>query len=181
MSYRRNGYKMIYLPTHPRAGQDGMVYEHVYIAEQKLGRVILLEEDVHHIDEDKSNNAMENLIVFKTHEDHSRYHKTGIMTETEDGTYISPQRMNICKQCNTEYAVYRGNDTFCSKECFDVFQRKADRPSKEELTLLIMNKSFVQIGKEFGVSDNAVRKWCKIYNLPFKRKDLKIWASMQDG
>lgn len=27
----------------------------------------------------------------------------------------------------------------------------------------IENKSFVEIGKIYNVSDNAVRKWCKIY------------------
>jgi hypothetical protein len=25
----------------------------------------------------------------------------------------------------------------------------------------------------FGVSDNAVRKWCKAYGLPYKKKDIK--------
>lgn len=25
----------------------------------------------------------------------------------------------------------------------------------------------------FGISDNTVRKWCKMYNLPFKSSDIK--------
>ncbi|AKQ08545.1 HNH endonuclease [Bacillus phage PBC2] len=174
MSYTRNGYKMIYLPSHHRAGQDGMVYEHIYIAEQIIGRDILLEEDVHHMDEDRSNNSTDNLIVFKTHEDHSRFHKTGIMVKLEDGTYISPKQIEIkiCKQCNNEYEHHRNGEKFCSKECFDKFQRKTKRPSKDELEVLIKTKSFIQIGKDFGVSDNAVRKWCKSYDLPFRKKDL---------
>ena len=32
---------------------------------------------------------------------------------------------------------------------------------------------FTQIGKEYGVTDNAVRKWCKSYNLPYRVKDIK--------
>lgn len=38
---------------------------------------------------------------------------------------------------------------------------------------LIRFKPFTQIGKDFGVSDNAVRKWCKSYNLPTKTSDIK--------
>lgn len=44
---------------------------------------------------------------------------------------------------------------------------------KEELEPLVYQKSFVQIGKMYGVTDNTVRKWCKKYNLPFKREDIK--------
>ena len=48
-----------------------------------------------------------------------------------------------------------------------------NRPSKEELLELIKRMPFVKIGKMYNVSDNAIRKWCKSYNLPYKRKDIK--------
>lgn len=36
-----NGYKLIYMPEHPRViGISGCVYEHIIIAEQKLGRLL---------------------------------------------------------------------------------------------------------------------------------------------
>jgi HNH endonuclease len=175
MSYTRNGYKMIYLPSHHRAGKDGMVYEHIYLAEQYIGRKILLEEDVHHIDEDRSNNSRENLLVFKTHEDHSRFHKTGIMVLTEDGTYISPKQIEIrvCKHCEKDYEYYKNGETYCSKECASKDSRKSERPSKEKLEILIKTIPFVEIGRLYGVSDNAIRKWCKSYELPYRKKDLK--------
>jgi Zn finger protein HypA/HybF involved in hydrogenase expression len=44
-------------------------------------------------------------------------------------------------------------------------QRKVNWPSKEELKVLIENNSFVKIGEMYGVSDNAVRKWAKKYEL----------------
>lgn len=40
-----------------------------------------------------------------------------------------------------------------------------NRPSKEELTELIKQYPMVYVGKMFSVSDNAVRKWCKLYNI----------------
>lgn len=43
--------------------------------------------------------------------------------------------------------------------------RKVNRPSKEELEILMENNSFCSIGRQYGVSDNAVRKWAKIYKL----------------
>lgn len=52
-----------------------------------------------------------------------------------------------------------------------------NRPSKEELLELILNKSFLQIGKDFGVSDNAIRKWCKSYDLPYRKKDIEEYKN----
>jgi len=41
------------------------------------------------------------------------------------------------------------------------------------LESLRRTKSFSGTAREFGVSDNAVRKWCKKYNLPYKYNDIK--------
>lgn len=30
--------------------------------------------------------------------------------------------------------------------------------------------------KMYKVSDNAVRKWCKSYNLPSRRKDISLYS-----
>lgn len=43
-------------------------------------------------------------------------------------------------------------------------------PSKEELYNLLLNHSFVEVGRMFNVSDNAVRKWCVKYNIPRNSK-----------
>lgn len=43
--------------------------------------------------------------------------------------------------------------------------RKTQRPPREILEHLIESQSMVAIGKKFGVSDNSVRKWAKIYGL----------------
>jgi hypothetical protein len=44
--------------------------------------------------------------------------------------------------------------------------RKVARPDKEELRRLIdLHKNWTSLGKMFGVSDNAVRKWARYYEL----------------
>jgi Zn finger protein HypA/HybF involved in hydrogenase expression len=54
--------------------------------------------------------------------------------------------------------------------------RKVVRPSKEELEKLIETTSMETLGKNFGVSGNAVKKWCKSYGI--KTKPPGYWAKM---
>lgn len=41
--------------------------------------------------------------------------------------------------------------------------RKVERPTKEELEKLLSENGWTTIGRMYGVSDNAVRKWAKSY------------------
>ena len=78
-----------------------------------------------------------------------------------------------CEICNTSFSTSNEEQKYCSQECSHISQRKSNRPSKEELFKLIKTIPFVQIGNMFNVSDNAIRKWCKAYGLPYKQKDIK--------
>jgi hypothetical protein len=68
-----NGYVEIFLPDHPRARGNGYVFEHILVAEQKLGRPLLPSEVVHHIDREKPNNDPKNIEVH-TRGNHTRIH-----------------------------------------------------------------------------------------------------------
>lgn len=41
---------------------------------------------------------------------------------------------------------------------------------------MIRSKPFTTLAKEFGVSDNAIRKWCKSENLPYKKTEIKNYS-----
>lgn len=78
---RKDGYVLVVAPDdHPYPADthkpSGLKYilEHRLVAEQKLGRYLLPEEVVHHIDETPSNNAPENLRVFSSNAEHIRHH-----------------------------------------------------------------------------------------------------------
>lgn len=58
-------------------------------------------------------------------------------------------------------------------ECYHKSSRKVDRPEREVLLQLIQTKSFCEIGRMFGVTDNAIRKWCDKYELPRTKQEIK--------
>lgn len=57
-------------------------------------------------------------------------------------------------------------------ECNSFMQRKVTRPDRDTLKELIRTNSFCQIGKMYSVTDNTIRKWCKTYNLPYKKTEI---------
>lgn len=67
------GYVLIYCPQHPNANANRNVYEHQLVMEKHLGRYLKKGEVVHHIDGNKSNNDISNLLLL-TNSDHAKLH-----------------------------------------------------------------------------------------------------------
>lgn len=57
-----------------RGPSGKLVMEHRVVMEQILGRKLLSTEVVHHIDGNRENNSPENLMLFQSVSDHSRFH-----------------------------------------------------------------------------------------------------------
>ena len=165
-----------YCPGHPKATKEGYVYSHILAAEKKLGRYLNSEECVHHIDEDKYNNSLSNLIVFKTRADHAGYHKGCSIRQLGDVYVADIGEKTTCPLCGNK-------KDYKAKVCIDCrgkyynkeieFNHKINRQKLKEL---IYAQSFVQIGKLYGVTDNAIRKWCDKYNLPRKSSEIKKYS-----
>lgn len=67
------GYIKIYEPDHPRADSHGHVFEHISVMTKYLGRDLKEGEEIHHIDKNKQNNSIENLMLFKSHSEHMKF------------------------------------------------------------------------------------------------------------
>jgi hypothetical protein len=76
------------------------------------------------------------------------------------------QHKHICQNCTKEFSNGNKFAKYCSSDCYYFARRLVKRPTKEALMDMLVNKSLRAIGKQFGVTDNAVRKWVEGYGLP---------------
>lgn len=71
----KTGYAEIYQPEHPhRHKKTKSILLHRYLVEQFIGRLLDPKEAIHHINENKSDNRIENLYLFCSSGAHTSYH-----------------------------------------------------------------------------------------------------------
>lgn len=125
---KANGYLKIHAPNHKRADNKGLVFEHIIKIEEHIGRNLLENEVVHHLDENKTNNKIENLLLMygsehiKLHHFLRRQNKINLDKKTCKECKIEKNinlfrkgkgiggYMNFCKICsNKKQREYRNN------------------------------------------------------------------------
>lgn len=119
----KGDYKYALVPEHPNATKNGYVLMHRAVMENYLGRYLEPWEEVHHIDENRHNNCIENLELTISGE-HQRYHMNNV-----GKTYIKMK----CPMCDKIFVRPKGssyhtihnkyNCNFCSRECGYNFNR----------------------------------------------------------
>ncbi|HEU5063515.1 MAG TPA: hypothetical protein VFT79_10245, partial [Solirubrobacterales bacterium] len=94
-----------------------------------------------------------------------------------------------CLRCDGEFVPNYATQRYCSRACgarWDrsdfrrhrggqrglpkLTERKVDRPPYEQLLAEIQSTSYVAVGRKYGVSDNAVRKWVRFYERQMERE-----------
>ena len=110
---------------------------------------------LHHIDGNPTNNNLNNLQLLCPN-CHSQ-------TENYCGKANNNPKKYYCKNCGKEITK---KATYCPM-CAGYHKRKVIyRPSAEQLIQDFKDlKHFVQVGKKYNVSDQAVRKWCIQYKI----------------
>lgn len=98
-----------------------------------------------------------------------------------DFNYLpSYNKINIISNNNNNYCVDCGKiidaRAVRCQECYALSQRTVERPNRETLKELIRTTPFVQIAKQYKVSDKAIVKWCIAENLPSKKADIKKYS-----
>ena len=79
-----------------------------------------------------------------------------------------------CRCCGK--AIGGDGRTGLCPECYMKTTRRADRPEREVLKQLIREVSMTRIAADYGVTDNAIRKWCDAYNLPRTKSEIKKYS-----
>jgi hypothetical protein len=77
-----------------------------------------------------------------------------------------------CLHCGAAFIPKYSSHRYCSQECGSRSKgprtpkpqaRKVLRPSYDQLVTDLRWMSFVAVGRKYGVSDNAIRKWLRCY------------------
>lgn len=63
---RKDGYKNVYLPSHPNSTKTGMILEHVVVMSDMIGRPLVKGENVHHKNGQRADNRPSNLELWNT-------------------------------------------------------------------------------------------------------------------
>jgi len=69
------GYIQILKPEHPFANIKGYILEHRLVMEKYLGRYLKPKEVIHHVNNIRDDNRIENLMLFTNKGEHTKYHK----------------------------------------------------------------------------------------------------------
>lgn len=160
----------------------------------------LIKLELHHINGDRTDNRIENIQLLcpncHAYTDNYRGKNISIIKRADTNKINSPKykeitsddiellrknkekqhkaKIKICPICGKEFKP-NGNVKYCSVECYRADSSvNGNRPDALQLINDLKEyKVFTQIGVKYNVSDNAVRKWCKLYKLPSNCKELE--------
>ena len=86
----------------------------------------------------------------------------------------------VCKNCGAPITIYSKSGLCVSCAQSSKYRTRIDnKPTREQLKALIRNKSFLEIGRMYEVSDNAIRKWCDKEQLPRTKKDIQKYTDKE--
>ena len=154
---------------------------------EKCGLSTWLNEEIplelHHKNGNHYDNNFDNLIILcpNCHAlEENRQTKIDYDNKIQNGQ--REKKKNYCIDCGKE--IY--STSLRCEECYHKSTRIEQyteeihimrgtnlEVNRNELKRLIRTMPFVKIGQYYGVTDNAVRKWCDRFNLPRKSTEIK--------
>ena len=140
------GYVYVLQPGHPNADKHGYVREHVLLMSNLIGRPIKKHEVVHHANEIRSDNRIENLILM-TRRRHTSHHakgnvkdasKANLRCTTSDEmkqiwntTRAHEKRKPImCAGCGREFISRQSSPKYCTHDCYLKHKHPGSRTHK---------------------------------------------------
>lgn len=79
----------------------------------------------------------------------------------------------VCPNCNSKFHTYATRQECCGRSCATKYsyktsptrKRKVERPSALQLISEIESSGYSATGRNYGVSDNTIRKWLRAYDV----------------
>ena len=133
---------------------------HKLVAETYLDKVEGKEE-VNHIDHNKTNNRVSNLEYVTRQENMDKYFEF-IGIKKED---------NLCVKCGTKIAKTSNKCVKCTNADRQNLYEKMGKGKRELQREISETLNFEKVGRRYGVTGNAVRKWCNKFGLPTSIKE----------
>ena len=88
---------------------------------------------------------------------------------------VKIKNIKICPVCGKEYD---SKAKTCSVKCGRIRVKKVKIVLKRSaLKYLIRNYSFEWIGRQFGVTGNAIKKYCDKFDLPRTKKEINSYSN----
>lgn len=122
--YHNSGYVSLKRPGHPRATKAGYVCEHILVVEAALGRSLPDDAVVHHVDENRGNNANTNLVACQDRAYHNLLHRR--MRALAACGDPNAKRCKICHGYSNQHDIMpssRKEDAFVHRECHNARRR----------------------------------------------------------
>lgn len=142
------------------------------------GKPLVLTMD--HIDGDTTNNELSNLRWICPNCDRQLDTYAG-RNKSHDYKRAKKEKKDICPICGGEKERRANVCRKCADKQRSTYIKNTDkkRPTRDELKELIRNNSFSKLGKDFGISDNGIKRWCQSYNLPCKKSEINAYSDYE--
>lgn len=145
---KKGDYNYAKVPDHPNATKNGYVLEHRIVMENHLQRLLTKGEVVHHINENKKDNRLDNLEVMYT-KDHMKHHqsmkgRTMLLLKCPECSVLFTRERRQCR--GTKGSGF----TSCSRRCRGLFSQKIQYNGITEEMRLAMLQNII---REFNTLD----------------------------
>jgi hypothetical protein len=155
----------------------GLLKQRLYETGLKLARCELCSQDEHwhgrqmalildHVNGNARDNRLENLRIVCPN--------CAATLDTHCGRRARlPREERNCRRCGAAFLPKTVRQAYCSRDCGQRWDRKGvskvgqrkvpERPPYEQLVAEVRETNWSAVGRKYGVSDNAVRKWVRAY------------------
>ena len=150
---------------------------------------VLLPLELHHKNNNHFDNSLENLQILcpnchSIQEGNSGANIGKYFPKEKQKIQPEQKKQNFCIDCGKPISksatrcetCYHNLTRITVKTNEDYTMKSGIVMNREDLKKMIRTMSFVDIGKKYNITDNAVRKWCSRFCLPRTKKEINSYS-----